>query len=95
FNTHESDARMMRTAKGPRVAYNVQTVVDAEHCLILHHEVTQEGDDRKQLEPMAKAAKAELQQDELTVTADAGYSNGKQFQASEDASIAAYVPPNR
>lgn len=95
FNTHESDARMMRTAKGPRVAYNVQTVVDAEHCLILHHEVTQDGDDRKQLEPMAKAAKAELQQDELTVTADAGYSNGKQFQACEDASITAYVPPNR
>jgi transposase len=47
FNTHESDARMMRTHKGPRVAYNVQTAVDAEHCLILHHEVTQDSDDRK------------------------------------------------
>ncbi|WP_426120004.1 transposase, partial [Pseudomonas sp. DSP3-2-2] len=29
FNTHESDARMMRTPKGSRVAYNVQTAVDA------------------------------------------------------------------
>lgn len=95
FNTHESDARMMRTHKGPRVAYNVQTAVDAEHCLILHHEVTQDSDDRKQLEPMAKAAKEQLQQDGLTVTADAGYSNGKQFQACEDESITVYVPPNR
>jgi transposase len=95
FNTHESDARMMRTHKGPRVAYNVQTAVDAEHCLILHHEVTQDSDDRKQLEPMAKAAKEQLQQDELTVTADAGYSNGKQFQACEDENITVYVPPNR
>lgn len=95
FNTHESDARMMRTHKGPRVAYNVQTAVDAEHCLILHHEVTQDSDDRKQLEPMAKVAKEHLQQDELTVTADAGYSNGKQFQACEDENITVYVPPNR
>ncbi len=95
FNTHESDARMMRTAKAPCVAYNVQTVMDAEHCLILHHEVTQNGDDRKQLEPMAKAAKAELQQDERTGPADAGYSNGQQFQTCEDASITAYVPPNK
>lgn len=95
FNIQESDARMMRTHKGPRVAYNVQTAVDAEHCLILHHEVTQDSDDRKQLEPMAKASKEQLQQDELTVTADAGYSNGKQFQACEDGNITAYVPPNR
>lgn len=95
FNTHESDARMMRTPKGARVAYNVQTAVDAEHCLILHHEITQDSDDRKQLEPMAKAAKEQLQQEQLTVTADAGYSNGKQFQACEDASITAYVPLQR
>lgn len=92
FNTHESDARMMRT---PRVGYNVQTALDAEHCLILHHEVTQDSDDRKQLEPMAKAAKEHLQQDELTVAADAAYSNGKQFQVCDDGSITAYVPPNR
>lgn len=51
---------MMRTHKGQRVAYNVQTCVDAEHCLILHHEVTQDSDDRKQLEPMTKAAKEQL-----------------------------------
>lgn len=95
LNTHESDARMMRTPKGARVAYNVQTAVDAEHCLILHHEVTQDSDDRKQLEPMAKAAKEQLQQEQLTVTADAGYSNGKQFQACEDASITAHVPLQR
>ncbi|MNB93276.1 hypothetical protein D3C75_403970 [compost metagenome] len=95
FNTHESNVRMMRTPKGARVAYNVQTAVDAEHCLILHHEVMQDGDARKQLEPIAKAAKAELEQDTLTVTADMGYSNGQQFQACDEAAITVYVPPNR
>lgn len=29
------------------------------------------------------------------MTADAGYSNGKQFQTCEEAGITAYVPPNR
>lgn len=44
---------------------------------------------------MAKAAKEQLQQSELSVTADAGYSNGKQFQACEEAGITVYIPPNR
>ncbi|SCY84310.1 Transposase DDE domain-containing protein [Pseudomonas sp. NFACC37-1] len=91
----ESDAQKMRTASGPLVAYNIQSAVDAKHCLILHHEVTQEGTDNRQLEPMAKAAKEKLDQSELCVTADAGYSNGAQFQACEDAAITAFVPPNR
>ncbi|WP_085667269.1 MULTISPECIES: IS1182 family transposase [unclassified Pseudomonas] len=91
----ESDAQKMRTPSGKYVAYNIQSAVDAEHCLILHHEVTRDGADRQQLEPMAKAAKAELEQPQLDVTADAGYSNGEQFQACDDAGITAFVPPNR
>ncbi|MEB0048872.1 IS5/IS1182 family transposase, partial [Pseudomonas sp. Dout3] len=56
---------------------------------------TQEGTDNRQLDPMAKAAKEELHQSERCVTADAGYSNGAQFQSCEDAGITAFVPPNR
>ncbi len=95
FVVGEADAKMMRTHLGPRVAYNVQTAVDSEHCLILHHSVTDAGTDNQQLEPMATAAKAVLEQETLSVTADAGYSNGEHFQACEDAKITAYVPPNR
>ncbi len=95
FISTESDARMMRAPQGMAVAYNVQTAVDAENSLIVHHEVTQEGDDRKQLEPMAKATQEVLEQPNLTVTADAGYSNGEHFQACDDAGITAYVPINR
>lgn len=95
FVSTESDAQMMRAPQGMAVAYNVQTAVDAEHCLIVHYEVTQDHDDRKQLEPMSKAAKEVLQQSELTVVADAGYSYGKQLQACDDAGITVYVPVNR
>lgn len=95
FIVGESDARLMRTHQGPRVSYNVQSAVDGEHGLILHHAVTQDGSDNQQLEPMAKAAQVVLEQEALTVTADAGYCNGEQFQACDDAKITAHVPENR
>lgn len=95
FVQTEPDARDMRTAQGNRVAYNVQTAVDAEHGLIVHHEVTQECTDNRQLLPMAQAAKELLEQESLTVVADSGYSNLVQFQACEEANITAFVPPNR
>jgi hypothetical protein len=38
------------------VGYNVQIAVDAEHHLIVAHEVTNVGHDRTQLEPMAHQA---------------------------------------
>lgn len=92
----EPEARLMKTAQGPsRVAWNVQSAVDGEHGLIIHHEVTDEASDNRQLEPMAKAAQTVLGQAELTVVADAGYSNGAQLDACERSGIAAFVPPNR
>lgn len=55
----ESDAQEMRTPSGKFVAYNIQSAMDAENFLILHHEVNRDGADRQQLEPMTKVAKTE------------------------------------
>src|SRR5690348_7287149 len=74
----EADARPMGIGNGPkRPSYNVQTAVDADTGLILHHEVTTEPTDNRLLYPMAAAAKNAIAVDALTVVADAGYSNGK------------------
>ena len=86
---------MMRHMHGKMTAYNVQTAVDARHGLIVHHEVTQDASDNRQLLPIAQETRTVLQQDTLTVVADAGYSNGEQFQACEDRNIEAFVPANR
>lgn len=92
----EEDARMMRTGQGAaKIAYNVQSAVDGAHGLILHHAVTQEATDNRQLAPMALAAKEVLEAASLTVVADAGFSNGEQLAACEATGITAYVPPNR
>lgn len=92
----EPQAKRMRSGRdGIVVGYNIQTAVDDETGLIIHHQVTDEGTDNRQLEPMAKKAQAELEVDELTVLADAGYSNGEQLANCEDAGIEPVVPPNR
>jgi transposase len=53
----DPDARSMRTRGTGIVGYNVQTVVDAKHHLIVAHEVTNDGSDREQLTSMATQAR--------------------------------------
>lgn len=74
------------------VGYNVQVAVEAEHHLIVAHEVTNEGNDRNQLAPMAKAAREAIGKKKLRVLADRGYFSGSEIKACEDAGIAALVP---
>ena len=81
--------------KGHGPAYNVQTVVDAEHALIVTHEVTTDATDNTSLQPMAEAARDALERPTLNVVADAGYSNGAQAEALEAQGIIAHVPANR
>src|SRR5210317_1508342 len=54
----DPDARSMTSGKGTgTVGYNVQTAVDAKHHLIVTHEVTNIGSDRRQLSKMSKQAR--------------------------------------
>jgi transposase len=92
----EPEAKRMRSGRdGVVVGYNVQSAVDDETGLIVHHDVTDEGSDNRQLEPMASQAKTELGVDKLAVLADAGYSNGEQLANCEAQDITASVPTNR
>lgn len=88
----DPDARSMKSRGGGIVGYNLQTAVDVDHHLIVTHEVTNVGSDRRQLTRMAKQAKAELQAESVTVLADAGYYNGDELQSCEDHNITVYVP---
>jgi transposase len=89
----EPEAKLMRTARhGYQVAYNAQTVVDAEHKLIVAFDLTNEGNDQRQLHPMAMQGKQALEVEQVTAVADAGYSNGEHGQRCEDDGITAIVP---
>jgi transposase len=92
----EEDARPMRNGNGLKPpSYNVQTAVDADTGLILHHDVTDEPTDRRQLHPMASATKHVLGLDALTVVADKGFDNGEHASACERDGIVACVPSQR
>jgi transposase/HPt (histidine-containing phosphotransfer) domain-containing protein len=88
----DPDARAMNHRGSGLVGYNVQAAVESEHHLIVAHEVTNVGSDRRQLAKMAKQAKSDLEVEELRVVADRGYYRSEEIQACEEAGITAYVP---
>ena len=89
----DPDARSMATSgKGTAtVGYNVQIAVDAEHHLIVTHEVTNQGYDRQQLAPMAFKAQQATGCDKITALADRGYFNGDQVLSCEGTGVAPVV----
>ncbi len=90
----DPDARSMATSgRGSGVVgYNVQGAVEAEHHLIITHEVSNEGSDRSQLSPVAKEAKAILEVENLDAVADRGYFNSEEILACEEAGITVTLP---
>jgi transposase len=90
----DPDARAMATnGKGTGlVGYNVQVAVDAEHHLVVAHEVTNQGHDRHQLANMAQLAKAATGAENLSVLADRGYFSGEEILACEQAGVTPYMP---
>jgi len=88
----EREAKLMRTPQGHAVAYNAQTAVDARHKLIVAFDLTNEGNDYRQLYPMAVQGKDAVGADKVTVVADSGYSNGEHGALCEQDGITAIVP---
>jgi transposase len=87
----DPDARSMKSRGSGIVGYNVQAAVDIETHLIVAHDVTNAGIDRRQLSPMARKAKQLLDDEPIQVIADQGYYRGEELLACEEAGITAYV----
>jgi transposase len=88
----DPDARSMKCRGTGVVGYNVQSAVDAKHHLIVAHDVSKVGSDRRQLSKMAKQAQDILEpKTKLTVVADKGYYNSDELRECEQSDIVAYV----
>lgn len=81
--------------RGKGAGYNVQTAVDAQHAIIVAHEVNAQAGDNACLQPMGEAAAQALAQSCFHLVADAGYANGEQVQALQDQGIDVHVPVKR
>ena len=90
----DPDARSMATSgRGTGVVgYNVQIAVDAEHHLIVAHEVMNQGHDRSQLAPMALKAQQATDCEQVTALADRGYFSGDQVLSCEGTGVMPIVP---
>ena len=90
----DPDSRSMATSgRGSGVVgYNVQVAVESKHHLIVTHEVTNIGNDRAQLAPMAKAAKETLEVETLDVLADRGYFDSEQIKECVEAGVTVTLP---
>ena len=90
----DPDARAMTSAgRGTSiVGYNLQAAVDAEHHLIVAHELTNIGSDRAQLSTMAAKAKHAMGVDALDAIADKGYFKGEEIRTCEGIGVTALVP---
>lgn len=88
----DAESRLMKTAKGTKMAYNVQAVVDERHKLIVGVKVTSDVSDRTLLTEMALQTKKDLGVDELTVIADGGYYACEAIKECEEENITTYVP---
>jgi transposase len=89
----DPDARLLSKGDQTIAGYNIQSVVDDKHKLIIASDVVNSSD-AGHLHAMAKAAKEVLEAKSLQVLADAGYYSSADLKACEDDGIEAYVPPS-
>ena len=89
----DPDSRAMATStKAGMVGYNVQTVVDIEHHLIVAHEVTNIVSDKVQLTKMTEQGRSAIGRKDIKVFADRGYFSGAEIMTTEKLGATTYVP---
>lgn len=92
ISTTDPDARLMAVNNnGVDVCYNVQTVVDNKHKLVVDCNVINNPTDHGQLGEMAGRAKKLFEVDSIKALADKGYYNVDDLKACEKEGIITYV----
>lgn len=92
ISTNDPDSRLMGVNNnGIDVCYNVQTVVDNKHSLIVDCNVINNPTDHGQLSEMSKRAKKVFGVDSLKVLADKGYYDANDLKICEKENITTYV----
>jgi transposase len=86
-STSDPEARQMITRNNiTEVAYNVQTVVDAKHCIPIDYKVTNENDS-KAMGGMLRRTKTILGTTDFTAIYDKGYHTGSEIKTGIEMGI--------
>jgi transposase len=83
ISTSDTESRQMITRNNiTEVAYNIQTTVDAKHCLPIDYKVTNTNDS-KAMGNMVRRAQTILNNKNITVLFDKGYHTGSELKMAQ------------
>jgi transposase len=91
ISTSDPESRhMILRGNITEVAYNVQSTVDAEHCIPIDYEVTNHND-KKAMGAMVRRAKSILGNNDFTALFDKGYHTGSELEIAQNLNIKTLV----
>lgn len=94
-NLTDRDCALMHSVQGSHASYNVQSVVDGQHGLIVHAEAVSESSDINQFAEQIDQANTVLDKPCEVACADAGYSDTAELKKIDDKGIKVVVPSQR
>jgi transposase len=95
INLTDPDCALMRSVQGSHASYNVQSVVDDKHGLIVHAEPVSETSDVNQFARQIEQANEVLEKPCQVGCADAGYADTEELQKIDGQGIKVIVPSQR
>ncbi len=94
-NLTDPDCALMHSIQGSHSSYNVQSVVDDKHGLIVHAEAVRETSDVNQFAQQIDQANEVLEKPCEVACADAGYADTEELQKVDGQQIKVIVPSQR
>jgi len=94
-NQTDPDCRLIKSIQGKHASYNIQSVVDDKHGLIVHAEATAEVNDRNQFARQIDQANDVLEKPCKTACADAGYADTDELAKIDEQGVKVIVPSQR
>jgi transposase len=95
INLTDPDCTVMHSVQGSHASYNVQSVVDDKHGLIVHAEAASETSDVNQFARQIDQANEVLAEPCQVACADAGYADTKELEKVDAQGIQVVVPSQR
>jgi transposase len=95
INRTDPDCALMHSVQGSHASYNVQSVVDDKHGLIVHAEAISETSDVNQFAVQIDQANETLEKSCEVAVADAGYADTEELKKIDDQQIKVVVPSQR
>jgi transposase len=95
INLTDPECALMRSRQGSHASYNVQTVVDDQHGLIVHAEAVRDTSDVNQFARQIDQANGELPKPCQAACGDAGYADTEELSKIDAQGIQVIVPSQR